>query len=308
MSANLFWKRGKKSTLNLLSVPFASEADFETAVFEAKGLLQDVHFLKRQIRGGKKSGIPDIVGVDRDGSICIVEMKNVSVDSGILPQVLQYAFWAESNPDSIKALWHEASETPEDVTIDFDNYRVRVIIIAPNIDHEVLRLLTKINYQVDLIEVTRWKENHNEFLLMNHLETELPTKVRPVRALAIYDREFYLEHYNRTSVDQFLRYADETAKEVKRLGLPLELKFNRYYCTFKYGFFNAFGIKWLGTKSFAYYFYVGRSDARRLTPKHVKMAHFDDGVATFNIEPPTTSVKSFAPLIKASFETVFGEQ
>jgi len=27
-----------------------------------------------------------------DGNICIVEMKNVSVDAAIIPQALQYAF------------------------------------------------------------------------------------------------------------------------------------------------------------------------------------------------------------------------
>ena len=180
--ANLFWIR-KASTLNLLSVPFKSEEEFERAVFNTKGLLEDVYLLKRQVRGGKKAGIPDIVGIDSDGNVCIVEMKNVPVDASILPQVLQYAFWAESNPDSIKTLWLEAKEQPEDVQISFDHYEVRIIVIAPSIDRSTLGLVDKINYPVDLVEVKRWVEDGNEFLLVNRLEHEARGKVRPVRPL-----------------------------------------------------------------------------------------------------------------------------
>jgi hypothetical protein len=131
--ANLFWKHRGSPTLNLLSSPFPSEEAFEKLVFETKGILEDVFLLKRQIRGGRKAGIPDIIGIDRDGNVCIVEMKNTPVDASILPQVLQYAFWAESNPDSIKSLWLEAPEQPDDVTVSFDKYEVRIIVIAPTI-------------------------------------------------------------------------------------------------------------------------------------------------------------------------------
>lgn len=52
--ANLFWRRKTGDTLNLLSVPFKSEEEFERAIFETKGLLEDVYLLKRQVRGGMK--------------------------------------------------------------------------------------------------------------------------------------------------------------------------------------------------------------------------------------------------------------
>ena len=84
--ANLFWKRKAETTLNLLSVPFATEEELERAVFETKDLLEEVYLLKRQVRGGKKAGIPDIIGVDSDGNVCIVEMKNVPVDKLLSPR------------------------------------------------------------------------------------------------------------------------------------------------------------------------------------------------------------------------------
>ena len=39
--------------------------------------------------------LPDIVGIDSDGNVCIVEMKNVAINASIIPQVLAYAFWAQ---------------------------------------------------------------------------------------------------------------------------------------------------------------------------------------------------------------------
>ena len=61
--ANLFWKEQGKKTLNLVSTPFSSEEEFEKVIFETKDILEDIFLIKRQIRGGKKVGIPDR-GVD----------------------------------------------------------------------------------------------------------------------------------------------------------------------------------------------------------------------------------------------------
>lgn len=308
--ANLFWKRKGSATLNLLSSPFASEEEFEKVVFETKGLLEDVYLLRRQVRGGRKPGIPDIVGVDRDGNVCIVEMKNTAVDASIIPQVLQYAFWAESNPDSIKTLWREASEQPEDVTVSFDNYDVRIIVIAPSIHRSTLSLVLKINYRVDLVEVERWVEDGNEFLLVHRLEPEAPGKIRPVRGLEEYNRAFYESEYNNNSVAHFFRYVEETDAFVRKHGWPLELKFNKNYCSFKHGFFNAFGITWLGSKSFAFFFKLPRGEARKLTPRGVEMTRYEDEwkQALFKIEPGQTKIEVFGPLFKAALDTVSGKE
>ncbi|MDE2058607.1 MAG: hypothetical protein KGL31_09865 [candidate division NC10 bacterium] len=308
--ANLFWRRKAGATLNLLSVPFKSEEEFERAVFETKGLLEDVYLLRRQVRGGRKPGIPDIVGVDSDGNVCIVEMKNVPVDAAILPQVLQYAFWAESNPDSIKALWLEAPEQPEDVGISFEQYEVRIIVIAPSIDPSTLALVGKINYPVDLVEVKRWIEDSNEFLLVNRLEPEIPAKVRPTHGLPVYDREFYEAHYNKASVQHFLSYVEQTTAFVQKSGWPLEPKFNKHYCGFNHGFFNAFGIKWIGSKSFAFFFKLSEDVARSLSPKGTEMMRYEDQwkEAVFRVEPGETTIESFASLFRAAVETLTGKK
>jgi hypothetical protein len=70
-------------------------------------VLGDIHLLNRQVRGGSKPGIADIIGIDADGAVGVIEMKNTDLDAGVIPQVLEYAIWAETNPDSIRASWLE---------------------------------------------------------------------------------------------------------------------------------------------------------------------------------------------------------
>src|SRR2546425_3779310 len=117
---SLYWRRRKGRVKPIKLVPYPSEQEFEQDVFQTPELLQDVFLLKRQVRGGGKSGIPDIIGIDVDGKVCIIEMKNAPIDAAVIPQILEYAIWAESNPDSIKSLLLEAQNRPDDRVIDLD--------------------------------------------------------------------------------------------------------------------------------------------------------------------------------------------
>lgn len=168
---NLFWK-SSDDTRSLLATPFKTEEEFEKTVFSTPEILEDIFLLKRQIRGGNKTGIPDIIGIDSDGNVCIIEMKNVYVDASIIPQVLQYAFWAESNPDSIKSLWLECDNKPDNLSITWESFEVRIIVIAPRILRSTLDIVEKINYPVDLVEVNRWADGANSFFLVTRLEPE----------------------------------------------------------------------------------------------------------------------------------------
>jgi hypothetical protein len=154
--ANLFWKTNKETKV-LLDRPFKTEEEFERTVFETSELLEDIFLLKRQVRGGGKPGIPDIVGIDAAGNVCIIELKNTEVDADIIPQVLKYAIWAETSPDSVRSLWLECENKPENLKLS-QVPEVRVLVIAPTILRSTLAVVNKINYKVDLIEVKRWVE------------------------------------------------------------------------------------------------------------------------------------------------------
>jgi len=303
--ANLFWKT-KNKTISLLESPFKSEEEFEKTVFGTSELLEEITLIKRQIRGGNKAGIPDIIGIDTDGSICIIELKNKSVDASIIPQVLEYAIWAETNPDSIKSLWLELNEKPEDVEINWENPEVRILIIAPSISRSSLEFVQRINYPVDLIEIKRWIELDNQILMVNKLETEEKGyRIRPVKGLRIYDEDYYKSKRNKTSVVHFFKYISEVEKIIKSKRWNLDTKFNAQYCAFKSGFFIAFRVKWLGTKSFAFVYKIPKKDIKKfkITPTRYDELRKE---FIFNIESGKTHTKDFIPLFEYCYKSIGG--
>lgn len=303
--ANLFWKtpHGVKT---LLSTPFKTEEHFEQTIFDTSELLEEIFLLKRQIRGGNKSGIPDIVGIDSDGNVCIIEMKNCAVDSSIIPQVLKYAFWAENSPDSVKSLWLECDNRPDDITISWENLQVRILVIAPSIRRSTLDLVDKINYSVDLIEVKRWIEGENEFLLFNKLVQDPKKTTKPVSGQSTYDESFYKTLYNKTSVDQFLKYSRELEKYVKDQGWNLDIKFNKSYCAFKAGFFNVFGITWIGSKTFALFFKLTKKESETLKiPMNRYESQWKESV--YFIIPGKTKLSNFNHLFELAYKKRTGE-
>ncbi len=305
--ANLFWKN-KDSTRSLLSTPFKTEDEFERIIFETPEILEDIFLLKRQVRGGNKAGIPDIIGIDKDGNICIVEMKNVTVDASIIPQVLQYAFWAESNPDSIKSLWLECENKPDDIEMSWDSFQVRIIVIAPKILPSTLDIVDKINYPVDLIEANRWVEADNQLLFVKKLEPE-EKRSRPntVKGLEIYDEEFYKKEYNKESAKYFLKYLSEVEELIKKNDWALETKLNKHYCGFKAGFFNAFGVKWVGSKTFAFFFKLHEND---VTDFEIPMTRYEKQwkEAIFYIDPIKTKTNDYFKLFEKSYKKLTGEK
>ena len=295
--ANLFWKT-KQETRSLLSTPFKTEEEFEKIIYNTPEILEDIFLIKRQVRGGNKSGIPDIVGIDNDGNICIIEMKNVTVDASIIPQVLQYAFWAETNPDSIKSLWLEYENKPDELSISWDDFQVRIIIIAPSISKSTLDIVEKINYPVDLIEIKRWVEEDNQLLLVNKLEEEKRIKPKTVSGLHAYDEEFYKK--------EFMKYIKESESIVKGRGWSLETKYNKHYCSFKAGFFIAFGIKWIGSKTFAFFFKLDEKQANSVPIKMTKYEnHWKE--AAYYINPGKTKTKDFLPLFEMAYKKLTGK-
>jgi hypothetical protein len=303
--ANLYIKSAK-DIKSLKPDPFESEEAFENEVFESSEMLGDLIILKRQIRGGGKAGIPDIVAIDSDGRICIIEMKNHSVDSGIIPQILQYAIWAETNPDSIKSLWLEAKNRPDDIALDWDNLEVRIMVVAPQIMRSTLDFIDKINYRVDLVEVNRWKDVDNELFLVNYLEPDPKVKSRITSGLPVYDRQFYETIHDHHSVDQFLKYADKLKDYVKQRGWKLERKFTKYYCGFKSGNRLVFGIEWSSDKEFEFFFKV---DLKQLRNTEYKSLPYSKPwkEAYIDIEPAKTKIKELSFLFEAAYRNIVGE-
>ena len=305
--ANLFWKKSKL-TKSLLETPFKTEEEFERAVFATPELLEDIFLIKRQIRGGSKAGIPDIVGVDNDGNVCILEMKNVTVDAAIIPQVLEYAIWAETNPDSIKSLWLETDNKPEDIPINWDNLEVRIVIIAPAIHRTTLQFVERINYPVDLVEIKRWVDGDNHLIMVNRLEQEVKRgKTKSTKGLPIYDKKFYESEFNNVSAGYFLEYVAQVDNIITKKKWALETKLNKYYCAFKVGFFNAFAIRWISSKTFAFSFKISEKEAKKF---RISLTKYDNQRerALYYIEPKKTRTSDFIPIFEYCYRKFSGNQ
>lgn len=261
--------------------------------------MQDVFPIKRQVRGGGKSGIPDIIAIDQDGNVCVIEMKNVTVDASIIPQVLQYAIWAETNPDSIKNLWLECKNRPEDLVPSWEKITVRIVVVAPKILTSTLALTDKINYPIDLVEVTRWRDGENELLLVNKLERETNgPRPKVVTGLEVYDAAYFKSNFDEQSAEAFMKLAHEIEALIQKQGWALELKFNKHYCAFKSGFFNAFGLKWISQRTFIAFIKLPEEDAKKTGVRYTK---YDPGwkEVYVQLDPTAPSIDGLLPLFKA---------
>lgn len=240
---NLYWKH-EGITKNIPVKGFPNERDFEEYVFKNQDLLGDVVILYRQIRSGTRQGIPDMLGVDQDGNICLIEMKNVPVSEEILPQVLGYAVWAETNPDSIKAIWLEAKNKPEEINIDWDSIQIRIIIIAPSFASNVLRMTSKINYTIDLIQIQRFSDDHDEFILVETLEDAIYKKIITTKPMGDYSWEYYEENHGKEATADYKKVVDALADVVKDQKWNLTQNFTKQYIGFKLGNIIVFSINW----------------------------------------------------------------
>ena len=102
---NLFWRKPSGEILNVIESPFRTEEELESYLEKTRELLSDLFILKRQVRTSHRSDIPDLIALDKEGSVVIIELKNGPVSEDVIPQVLRYAIWAETNPDSIRAMY-----------------------------------------------------------------------------------------------------------------------------------------------------------------------------------------------------------
>jgi hypothetical protein len=304
VAPTLYWRKKNQEAKAVTPSPFKSEQEFEQVVFDTPTVLGDIFLLRRQVRGGSKAGIPDILGIDPDGKVCVIEMKNTEVDAGVIPQVLEYAIWAETNPDSIKSLWLEAPDRPDDLQIDFDEYGVRVLIVAPSIDRTTLEHVNKIAYPVDLVEVSRWADHFDSWLLVNKLEPYPAKRTKPVSGLRTYDRAVYEELHDPKSVAGFLKAADEIQKLATKKGWPVEGKFNKYYCGFKVGNYVVFGVKWLSTRGYGLFFKVPEGFAKRTRIGKERVSRYEKiwKQAVFRVDSDDTRVASFSPYFEKALE------
>jgi len=85
----------------------------------------------------------------------------------------------------------------------------------------------------------------------------------------------------------------------------LETKFNKSYCGFKAGFFNAFGVNWVGSKTFAFFFKISEGDAKEIG---IPITRYESQwkQAVYFIDPGKTKTKDYLPLFEKAYKKVAG--
>ena len=305
---NLYWKT-KDQTRNLLSKPFKSEAEFESYIYKNHDLLGDVYILYRQIHTGNKQGIPDMLGVDKDSRICIIEMKNTEVGEEILPQVLGYAMWAETNPDSIKAIWLESKVQPEDVQLDWDSLEIRIIVVAPSFRPNVLRMAAKIGYQVDLIQVQRFGFEEEEFTLVETLENIPVGKVITTKAKGDWSWEYYETEHDKKAVSQFRQAVEDLDALVRKKGWNLPFNINKYYTGFKLGSKVVFSVSWQGIHAWKINIKLPETVAKDFKGKDWEFQRYDEqfGEAIFrSSQKDKVDITELESLLTLAYKRISG--
>ena len=305
--ANLYWKKDKK-ILAATETPFKTEEELEHYLLDTRGILSDIYILNRQVRARAVSGIeiPDMIGIDSEGTIVIIENKNVPVDEKIISQVLNYALWAEANPDSIKNLWLEADQ--EGVEPEWDNLQIRIIIVAPEIKQHLAKFISKIGYPIDLLEIKKFNIGKDEFIVLNKIEANVFT-AKPVHGKRSYDIVYYAKEHNKESVKKFEQVVNRTESFIHKNGWKLEKKFNQGYIGFKYGFPLVFGIQWLGSRSFGLFFKIPKSKMKKIIVPGLEFRGYIDrwSQVEYKINSPDFDIKKLTPLFLASYKYIRGE-
>ncbi|RKY57475.1 MAG: hypothetical protein DRP95_06960 [Candidatus Latescibacterota bacterium] len=308
---NLYWKSGDQ-TRSLVEKSFKTEAELEQYIFENQEILGgDIYIIHRQIRTGSKQGIPDMLGVDQDSRVCIIELKNSEADENILPQALGYAIWAETNPDSIKAIWLESKNKPEDIEVDWDNLDIRIILIAPSFKSTVPRMAGKIGYPVDLIQVRRYCFEDEEFLVVEVLEDTPERRVTTTKVQGEWDWDFYESEHGKEATVQFRKVVEAIAALVDRQGWKLPYNLSKYYVGFKLGNRVVFSVGWGGTYAWNLRLKLPEDVAKAFKGKLWEFQRYDNSFheAVFRpLNPDLPDISEMEPLFIEAYQYVSGRK
>jgi hypothetical protein len=306
---NLYWKSGDQ-TRSLVEKPFKSEAELERYVLNNQELLGgDISIIHRQIRTGNKQGIPDMLGIDQNNQICMIELKNAEAAEDVLPQALQYAIWAETSPDSIKAIWLESKNRPPEVQIDWDSIDIRIILIAPSFSDAVQRMSGKIGYQVDMVQIRRYGFEEEEFVLVDYLKPRTIAKVSTTKAAGTWDWDFYESEHGKEATAQFRQAVEAVAALIKAQGWDLQYNMNKYYTGFKLGNKVIFTVAWGGTYAWKLRLKLAEDEAKGFKGEQWEFQSYDSTFkeATFRpLHPSSPDIRELEPLLVQAYKRVAG--
>lgn len=288
------------------------EEEIEKMIWENKGILPDISLLSRQVQSYGGADRIDLLGLDSDNNIVIIEVKDEEVDERVISQVMRYAFWVETNPDSVKTLYLEKKDKVEDFEFDWSQEpSIRILIVAPSFNQDVKKLISKVSYDIELIELKKFNDGKNDFIFVNQLDSQeiQPHKASTLKHTGEYNEEFYKSQRNPNSVPIFMKVADLVEGYIKNKGWDLKRGNNKNYISFKYGFPNVCGVKWIGTLSFGIFFKVSKEFAESINIPEFPLYKYEEqwNEATYKVDSVNIDLKKLDDLFEASYKAISGK-
>lgn len=309
--ANLILIKSKNETTNMNEIEVHPEEAIERTIFETKNILPDVFLLKRQLQTYAREEKIDLVGVDNENNILVIEIKDETVDETVIPQVMKYAFWVQTQPDAIKSIWLEQKDKPEDFAFDWEKeFSIKIMIIGPSFKPSIQKLINRITYPVELIEFKKFNDGTNDYVFLNKLIVEEQKAARPISTVREYDQEFYKKHYNPRSAKEFWKLCNHIEGYIRTKGWNLTRSNNKGYISFKYGFPIAFGVTFIGSKSFCLFFKIPKEMAEKMKIAGYDMFRYEEQwkQALYKVESGDIDIGNFEPLFVSSYKNIVGEK
>lgn len=171
----------------------------------------------------------------------VVELKNAEADTDSLLQVLGYAAWVLTSPDSVKYWADQLKYKVKNI----DDDRVKVIIVAPAFKKELLELSSYITDSIEFgfLEFQRFSDTSGDLLVLDWKAPIMPPK-SITRAQQDWNWEKYESELNidtkNIEIGKHLYDGLVKLNDSKEWGLsPI---FRKYYIPFKSSWRNVASI------------------------------------------------------------------
>ena len=224
--------------------PFADEvSDLEAFVKKNPGILGErVRVFAEQVDTGL--GRIDLLAMDQsleEEKLLLIELKNKPADTNVLLQVLRYASWVSTSPDSIKLLLEKSGLHAENADL-----KPKIVIVAPDIEDEPIELSQYIAaFEFSFLQVKRFRLG-SEFLAVVESKAVAPEKRTPVSVQEEWDWERYERDLKipKARLDLAKWLVSEIQNVCGEKGWSLEFRFRKGYTPFQMpGGWNVIGTE-----------------------------------------------------------------
>lgn len=224
--------------------PFADEvSDLESFVKNNPSILgEQVRIFAEQVDTGL--GRMDLLAMDQSleqEKLLLIELKNKPADTNVLVQVLGYASWVSTSPDSIKLLLEKSGLAAENADLE-----PKIVIVAPDIEDELIELSQYIRaFEFSFLQVRRFRLGP-EFLAVVESKAIAPEKKMPVSVQEEWDWERYERDLKipKARLDLAKWLVSKIHNVCAEKGWSLEFRFRKGYTPFQMpGGWNVIGTE-----------------------------------------------------------------